>query len=275
MGTISLNLCNKKPIGLNHYIYRKENHMAQNHRSTQRALDILDLLAFCENPNGYTLTELATQLAVPKSSISPIIHTLESNHYLEFDSLTARYCIGRRAFEVGSAYVRNDVFYSRALSIMRNIVNRCSETCHIGELQGSEVVYLMKIESPQPIRMISAVGKRLPANCVALGKALLCEYTLDEIKALFKDGLPRMTKSSITDVNELYRQIVQIRETHIAREKEENYQYIQCLATPIYKNGKPVLALSVSVPTFRYTEEKGAQIEQLLMEAKDSLELII
>lgn len=57
--------------------------------------------------------------------------------------------------------------------------------------------------------------------------------------------------------------------TQIAREKEENYQFIQCLATPIFhKKEKPFFAMSVSVPTFRYTEEKGQQIEKLLLEAK-------
>ena len=65
-----------------------------------------------------------------------------------------------------------------------------------------------------------------------------------------------------------------VRKTQIAREKEENYQFIQCLATPIYKNEKPIFAMSVSVPTFRYTEEKGQQIEKLLLEAKKNLELL-
>lgn len=58
--------------------------MAQQHRSTQRALDILSLLALCGDTKGYTLTEIATALNVPKSSVSPIIHTLEANHYLTY-----------------------------------------------------------------------------------------------------------------------------------------------------------------------------------------------
>ena len=157
--------------------------MAQQHRSTQRALDILSLLALCGDTKGYTLTEIATALNVPKSSVSPIIHTLEANHYLTYSSPEAKYSIGRKAFEVGSAYVKNDIFYSQAISIMQSIVDTCSETCHMGELQGMNVQYLMKVESPEPISMMSAVGKQLPANCTALGKALLCEHTLDEIKA--------------------------------------------------------------------------------------------
>ena len=113
--------------------------MAQQHRSTQRALDILSLLALCGDTKGYTLTEIATALDVPKSSISPIIHTLEANHYLKYSSPEAKYSIGRKAFEVGSAYVKNDIFYSQAISIMQSIVDACSETCHMGELQGINV----------------------------------------------------------------------------------------------------------------------------------------
>ena len=78
--------------------------------------------------------------------------------------------------------------------------------------------------------MFSAVGKQIPANCTALGKALLCEHTLDEIKALFKDGLPKMTEHSVADAEQLYQQTKMVRKTQIAREKEENYQFIQCLA---------------------------------------------
>ena len=44
--------------------------MAQQHRSTQRALDILSLLALCGDTKGYTLTEIATALNVPKSSVN-------------------------------------------------------------------------------------------------------------------------------------------------------------------------------------------------------------
>lgn len=248
--------------------------MAQEHRSTSRVLDILELLAFGK-AEGYTLTEIATELQAPKSSISPIIHTMEADRYLKYDYLTARYNIGRRTFEVGNTYIKKDSFYSQALSIMQNIVNQCLETCHIGELQGSDVQYLMKVDSPEPISLVSAPGRRIPANCTALGKALLCEYSLEELQKLFGDSPTRMTEHSITDINELYRQTSEVQESYIAREKEENYRFVQCIATPIYKNGKPIAALSVSLPTFRYTAEKDAQIVQLLLDAKMSLELIV
>lgn len=56
---------------------------------------------------------------------------------------------------------------------------------------------------------------------------------------------------------------------------DRSIQFVQCIATPLYKNGKPVLALSISFPTFRYTEEKNEKLKKLLLDAKMSLELII
>ena len=55
--------------------------MPQNeHRATSRVLDILEMLS--SSNSGYTLTEIAKQINAPKSSIFPIIHTLEERHYI-------------------------------------------------------------------------------------------------------------------------------------------------------------------------------------------------
>ena len=95
--------------------------MTQEHRSTMRALSIFELLAFGDNSEGYTLTEIATKLRAPKSSISPIIHTLTTNRYLKYNSDTARYSIGRRAFEVGNTYIKNDVFIRRPFLLCKTL----------------------------------------------------------------------------------------------------------------------------------------------------------
>ena len=68
---------------------------------------------------------------------------------------------------------------------------------------------------------------------------------------------------------------LQVKECGIAYECEENSDFIQCIATPILKNGSPVFALSVAVPTFRYTEEKEEQIKRLLLAARAKLEPLL
>lgn len=249
--------------------------VAQEHRSTKRVIDIFELLACTEKTEGYSLTEISLQLGAPKSSLFPILHTLVDAAYLQYGPITMKYTIGRRLFEVGSNFAAKNNFYAQALGIMQEIVDQCSEACHIAELQGTTVHYLMKIDSPEPIRMYSDPGKHLPANCTALGKALLSSLTFGELQELYHDGLPKMTENTIVNINELYQQLTDIRKTGIAYEKEENYSLIQCMATPIYKAEKPALALSISMPTFRATPEKQAMMVELLFKGRKRLESII
>jgi DNA-binding IclR family transcriptional regulator len=240
------------------------------HRSTGRVLDVLELIA--SGGGGYTLTEICTAIDAPKSSMFPIIRTLLERDYLTQDTETAKYSIGPMAFQVGNAFL-NQFSVSRQIeNEMKNIVAICSETCHFATLVGGDVLYLIKIDSPEPIRMISSVGKRLPAYGTGLGKALLMDHTLQEIKRLYPDGLKRLTERTITDFNELEKQLVQARAEGVAYESEESNRYIRCVAAPIRREGRIIAAISVAIPTFRYTEEKGELIRQLLINAKTMIE---
>ena len=72
------------------------------HRATARVLDILESLSGSEE--GLTLTELSQALDAPKSSLFPIVHTLEERRYLRQDDGTGRYTMGPRALVLGAAF---------------------------------------------------------------------------------------------------------------------------------------------------------------------------
>ena len=92
---------------------------------------------------------------------------------------------------------------------------------------------------------------------------------------IFKDGVKKMTDRTITDLDELYQQIQGVKKRGIAYEREENSEFIQCIATPLLKDGVPVFALSIAIPTFRYTEEKESQVTELLLTARAKLEALL
>lgn len=114
--------------------------------------------------------------------------------------------------------------------------------------------------------MYSAIGKRLPAYSTAVGKALMAGYTEEELRALYPEGLKPITPHTITDFGVLAEQLRQVKEKQMAYEKEESNEMIRCTAKPILKNGTAVAAMSVTIPLFRWTEEKQEFIEQLLNE---------
>ena len=178
------------------------------HRATARVLDILESLSGSEE--GLTLTELSQALDAPKSSLFPIVHTLEERRYLRQDDGTGRYTMGPRALVLGAAFSA-DRGLAPITQVMKEVASKCQETCQMGILDQDRVLYVAREDSPQPIRLISWVGTRLPANATAVGKALLSGLTNEEVRALYAGGLPRLTEQTITDVETLLAQLEAVR----------------------------------------------------------------
>ena len=246
---------------------------AENHRTTGRVLDILE--AVCTQPQGFTLSALCKLLEMPKSSIFPLLHTLESRGFLRFDAPSMTYRIGAMAFRIGNCYLNDCNVMDEIEAIMQRVVAGCNETCHFGTLKNGDVLYLKKVDSPEAIRMMSTVGHTLPAYATGIGKALLADYTLPALKKLYYTGLVPMTENTITDFSRLAASVASVQETGFAFECEESNKHIRCVAVPIRKGGLVVAAYSIAVPVFRYTDELESAIKSVLLQAKKETEQLI
>lgn len=151
------------------------------HRSLARALDILELCSL--NGSGYTLTQLSQHLGIAKGSISPLLHTLRDRGYLTLDDQDHHYRIGRMAFRIGNTYLDEASALREIYRLMHDIVSVCHETCHLGSLKNGDVYYLKKVETPLRSRTVTVEGRSLPAYATGVGKALLADYQLPQLKA--------------------------------------------------------------------------------------------
>jgi len=235
-----------------------------------RTLAVLELLSTSDEKQ--TLSEIARALNISTSTLFPILHTLREKEYLGFDKKSQTYSLGKRLFEIGSRVLHSSA-YQEISGIVDRIAEACGETVHFGTLDWGDVLYLAKGESRQPIRMYSTIGKRIPAYGTAIGKALLKNYSIEELKRLYPEGLKPLTAKTITDFAELYGQL------HgngiFVYECEESTEGLRCIAVPIYRQGAVVAACSVAVPLFRYDEEKKVLIEHLLKGALIEFEQMI
>lgn len=248
--------------------------MTEPHRSTARVIAALQLVGANSRP-GLTLSELANELRVPKSSLLPLLHTLRDANFLALDDETQRYRIGFELVALGQAYLEANSASADIRAIMEEIVEQCGETCYFGYLSGSEVVYQLAVESPQPIRMVASVGKRLPAHSTAIGKALLSDKSRAALQALYPNGLTSVTPNTITSIAALMAQLTQTAETDLAFESEESTPHICCVAVPLRADGHVRAAASVATPVFRFTREKKAAVIELLQRAQPRLERIV
>lgn len=244
----------------------------KNHRMLEKALDILEYIS--NYPNGATLLEICTDLELPKSSAYGLVMTFANMGYLN-KNLDNRFTIGIKAFEVGSTFMENQDFHSYSRDVLAELVRATNETAHLALLDGRNVVYLSKFDCTHVIRMVSSIGKRIPAHATALGKALLSGKTEQEIRTLYAEHpLQKVTPNTIDDIEMLLEQVEQIRQTGFAFESEESTVGVHCIAVPVSDyTGKIQMAISLSVPLIR-GEFDFEQVKKPLLQAKKKMGLI-
>ena len=238
------------------------------HKPTERVLRILNLLSI--NTDGLTLTEISKAISVPKSTLYPILQTMTDMNYIHLGKDSFRFKLGISTYCIGSSYSQDEYMLEFVKSKMKNIVTEIKEICQMGILEGNNVLYVLK-EEPEiglDIRIITQVGKRIPAYCTALGKALLSSYDIKEVKKLYPTGLIPYTENTITDFDVLNNQLVAIKKEHLAKEYEEITMGLCCYAVPLESNGNVIAALSISIPSFRATQEKLNLATELLLNAR-------
>lgn len=93
----------------------------------------------------------------------------------------ARDSASLKMWEIGYLIQKLDV-KNAAVAAMESLLAATRETVHLSVLQGLDVIYVHKLDSPEPVRAYSEVGGRAPAHCVATGKALLAWQSSQTIK---------------------------------------------------------------------------------------------
>ena len=243
-----------------------------NHKPTLRVVKILEEVA--ANNGELTMSDIARRTSIPPSTIMPILQTLTGVQFLRLDARTMRYYVGLKTFLSGAVFAKNST-YGGINAIVDSIAKESGETAHFGLLEGGDVLYVIKAESQQHIRMYSEIGRRLPAYATAVGKALLAYHSRGDLERLYPDGLKALTEHTVTDFDQLHAQLTVVKEGGFAYEWEESNPGISCLAKPLVHGGAVVAAFSIVIPTFRYTEELKAKAEQILTEASRLAEALL
>lgn len=236
----------------------------QLHNAVNRALETLEFLASGNEPK--TLNEICAHLNAPKTSMNPIIYTLLEKHFIQHADSNRTYTIGPASYIVGCGYLERFDILRYIHGMMEEIVRQCSETCYFATLHGSDVFYILKVDSPEKIRMASSVGTAFPAYATSLGKAMLAGRTKKDIEALYPDGLKALTPKTITNIDDFMTELDHTIEHGYAMDEEESYLYVRCRAVPILLDGRPIAALSISTPDFRLDDKKEKLILDLLKE---------
>ncbi len=242
-------------------------------KSSLRTLEVLEALG--QTQERRTITELAHELNIPKSSLHGLLHTMEARGWLSTDHTGTRFGLGLRALLAGNAFLEGDDIVTIAGKTLDHIGDRTAETVHLGRLDGHDIVYLAKRESRHPLRLYSAVGRRLPAHATALGKAVLATMTDDEVDRRLTWPLTPLTPRTITQPDALHAELNTIRATGYATDQGENTTGIHCIAIALPPTHDNHDAISCSVPGERMTPQHASTITNTLIDALHQLQPLI
>lgn len=232
--------------------------------AASRALDILEL--FLDEP-VLSAADVVSRLGLPRTTVHELLGTLADRRYLVVvPGQPLRYQLGVRLFQLGSVFAQHLDLAREAQRVAGEVAAECDETVHVAVLEGADVIYIARVESTHPVRMVSAVGRRLPAHCTGVGKMLLSALDEQTLAALYpKQGaLPTMTSNSIASLSRLKSELADIRAQGLSYDEAESSEDVHCVAAGVRDHtGQMVASLSISVPTTRWDDARRQALTEL------------
>jgi DNA-binding IclR family transcriptional regulator len=218
--------------------------------SVGKALALLDALG----AGGLSLgvSELARRVDLPKSTAFRLLSCLEDGGYVV--RRAREYSLGRRLFELGNqiAYCQPSGLRDIALPFLSDLYERTHQTVHLAILDGVDVLYLEKLFGHQSTKSPSHVGRRVPAACCGLGKAMLAFSSPAVVDQVVAHGLRPRTRYTISVTQLFLEELELIRQQGVAFDREEVALGLTCVAAPILHGGRAIAAISVTGSTTRF-----------------------
>ena len=237
--------------------------------SAERSLRLLALLA--SEGRALTLADLAARLALPKGTAHRICTQLMGAGFLSRDVDERSFVVGPALRKLAFDTLNHGVVRGLRHDVLSELVRQVGETCNFTTLDGTQVLYLDRVEAQWPLRLTLDVGSHVPLHCTASGKLLLAQMpraTRDAVIAGLT--LTPMTRNSIVTAAKLRTECDAIAERGHACDNEEFIAGLVAVAAPVRDTAGVVrAAIAVHAPTARMSlDDALARLDLLKVAAE-------
>lgn len=243
-------------------------------QSFARGLEVIR--SFSGEAPSQTLTEVAERAGLTRAGARRILLTLQTLGYVVTDGRQFR--LTPRILDLGFAYLSSMPIWNLAEPVMEALVEQVKESCSAAALDGTDIVYVMRVPTHKIMRISLGVGSRLPAYCTAMGRMLLADLPDDEVlRRLAQSQVRALTKHTITDADALLAKVVQARKQGWCLVNQELEEGLIALAAPLVNRaGRTVAALNISGQVNRSTAKvmQETMLPALLAATKEMSRLL-
>ena len=228
-------------------------------QSVDRAIRVLTAL---QGARRMSLSELATRLDLAPSTTHGIVRTLVEHGMVVQERGSSRYQLGPAVLRLGNVYLDTLELRSKAIPWAEDLARRTGLAVRTGVLLIDDVVIIHHEPRPDGTRQMPEVGIVIPAHASALGKAMLAFWP-DEAERMLCDGeLRSMTGETLTDPDDVRRQLGEIRTTGIAREQDEAVLGEGAVASPVFDSWGDVVGAIGVVVSGDSDADPGGQVRE-------------
>ena len=223
-----------------------------------------------------TLQELVVETGLPKPTVHRMLAQLESADLITRHGAVRGYGVGARLRRLAEGVLLSDTTSGARHAVLQRVVDEIGESCNLTVLTGAEVVYLDRVETPEPLRFSLRAGSRVPSHASASGKMVLSQLDRRQRERLLGPGpLPRYTEHTITDLDRLDVELRQIRRDGYALDQEEYLPGLVCVAVLVPTGSdRTTICLAAQAPRLRLPAAQVLRVLPTLREAAERLGVI-
>jgi IclR family KDG regulon transcriptional repressor len=223
-------------------------------QTVQNAMQILRL--FTIDKREWMLTEIAREKGMSISTTKRLLQTLVKYGYVIKNQKSKKYKLSLSILSLSGIVTTTMDIHREAQPVLMELLANYGEAIHIGILEGTQTVYLDKIESLYPVRLASFIGKSNPIYCSGCGKVLLAYKEQKEqekmIKTIEREGYYQYGSKTVRNTIELKEKLKIIKNQGYEICIDELSTGITSIAAPIYDYDETVIAaISITGPNKR------------------------
>jgi len=252
--------CDNQELHKIHSWLHKMQLQKNTHRSLEKALEIL--LSFMPYNQEMGTLELSERSGFHKSTVSRLLHVLESYGFLQQNPQNRKFTIGPSIVELGGAF--NQSLDSHLIRIAIPHIDRLRNTLgetvvlEVGAPKNTIIGYMA--EGGGPIRIKESVGGRHWYHAAAGAKSILAFSTPEFREGILKEKMIRCTSNTMTDRKMLEDELERIMRQGFSFDNEERNVGIRAFGCPIFNHEKkPVAAVVVAGSSQNITWDKRSR----------------
>ena len=223
-------------------------------QSLARGLAVIT--AFDADHPRQTLSEVARATGLTRATARRFLHTLVELGYV--DTAGTSFWLTPRVLDLGYSYLSSMPLSELAQPHLEKLSARLDESSSVAVLDGSDIVYVGRVQVRRIMNIGITIGTRFPAFATSMGRVLLAALPGDELDAYLADtDMRAITPHGLTDEASLRAELAVISARGWSLVDQELEPGLRSLAAPVRdRDGRVVAALNVSTHAARYSLEQ-------------------